>query len=369
MASRIRPERIMAGRIMAGRRGGRTAGRAVAAGVTVAGVVGLGLLAVPAGAGAAPELPPITAEALVGSVLAAHPGPFGGTVELDNELGLPSLPNMPQAADGTSTARVWSDGEGRGRIQLPTSSGERTLVSDGATFWSWNSEDRTVTRAPEHTAQRSEGAPGAAADPTAAATKALAALRPTSDIGVDGTAEVAGRPAYELVLSPLPSERTLLREVRIAVDAETRAPLRLTVLANGSSDPALQLGFTDLTFGAQDPELFTFTPPPGATVRDEQHGDEARPAKPEGAKHTVVGTGWDAVVVAEAPAQAAARGEGAEGRRSDAPDLSALGTPVDGPWGSGRLITTALGGAIITDDGRIAVGAVPEPVLADALSE
>ncbi|WP_433278629.1 LolA family protein [Pseudonocardia xinjiangensis] len=360
MAARIRP-----GRDMAGRRSGRTTGRAVAAGVAVAGAVGLGLLTIPAGAGAAPELPPITAEALVSSVLAAHPGPFGGTVELDNQLGLPSLPNMPQAADGTSTARVWSDGEGRGRIQLPTDSGERTLVSDGTTFWSWNSEDRTVTRAPEHTGQRTEGSPDAATDPTAAATKALAALRSSSEIGVDGTAEVAGRPAYELVLSPLPSERTLLREVRIAVDAATRAPLRLTVLATGSSDPAVQLGFTDLTFGAQDPALFTFTPPPGSTVRDDQHRDDARPAKPEG-EHTVVGTGWDAVVVGKM--QAPARSEGADGRRSDVPDLSALGTPVSGPWGSGRLITTALGGAIITDDGRIAVGAVPEPVLAEALS-
>jgi hypothetical protein len=31
---------------------------------------------------------------------------------------------------------------------------------------------------------------------------------------VDGTAEVAGRPAYDLVLTPAAAERTLLREVR-----------------------------------------------------------------------------------------------------------------------------------------------------------
>lgn len=347
-----------------------TRGRAVAAGIAVAGVVGLGLLAVPGGADAAPELPPVAPVDLVSSVLAARPVAFGGTVELQNDLGLPALPNLPQATDASSTARVWSDGAGRGRIQVPTDSGERTLVEDGTTFWSWNSQDRTVTRAPERGGQRPEGAPGAGTDPTAAATEALAALQPTSEISVDGTAEVAGRPAYELVLAPLPSERTLLREVRIAVDGETRVPLRLTVLANGSSQPALELGFTDLTFGAQDPSLFTFTPPPGATVTDGQRREGERAGKPEGAEPTVVGSGWDTVVVATRPAQPPAPAEGGERDRREggAPDLSAVGTPVSGSWGSGRLISTAVGGAIITDDGRIAAGAVPEQVLADALS-
>ena len=53
----------------------------------------------------------------------------------------------------------------------------------------------------------------------------------------------------------------------------------------------------------------------------------------------------------------------------DAPDLSTIGSPVSGPWGSGRLVTTAVGSAILTDDGRIAMGAVPEQVLTEALSK
>jgi hypothetical protein len=56
------------------------------------------------------------------------------------------------------------------------------------------------------------------------------------------------------------------------------------------------------------------------------------------------------------------------GRPEGAPDLSTVGTPVSGPWGSGRLITTAVGTAIVTDDGRIAAGAVPEQLLNEALS-
>ncbi len=331
----------------------------------MAGVVGLGLLALPGGAGAAPVLPPVTPEELVTSVLQADPDAFAGTVELDNALGLPAVPGIPAA--GTSGARIWSDGEDGGRVQIASDTGEQTLVSDGTTFWAWDSEDRTVVTGSKEEQPAEERA---AVDPAAAATEAIRTLQTSSDVTVDGTSEVAGRPAYELVLTPAPDERTLLREVRIAVDAEQRIPLRLTVLAQGSTDPALQLGFTELTFGPQDPTLFTFTPPPGATV-------ETPPARPEGARPEgapefdgvapqVVGDGWDTVVVASMPQDAApAPEDGDEGDLRG--QIAGFGTPVSGPWGSGTLISTAVGSAIVTDDGRIAAGAVPEQVLTEAL--
>jgi outer membrane lipoprotein-sorting protein len=330
----------------------------IGSGVAVAGVVGLGLVAIPAGAGAQPELPPVSAEELVASVGQTSPGPFGGTVEVDNALGLPSIPGAPsQLANGTSDVRIWSDGAGKGRVSLPSAQGEKTLVSDGTTAWAYDSEDRTAVKKPvtEHEAQP--------ADPTRSATDAIAQLRQTSAVSVDGTAEVAGRPAYELVLTPNPTERTLLREVRIAVDAEKRVPLRLTVLANGSADPAFEVGFTDLTFGPQDATLFTFTPPPGTTVTDAPQGEKPQ-GRPEGVEPTVVGDGWDTVFVAQAPP-----GDQPQQRPEGAPDLSQLGTPVSGPWGSGRLVSTAVASAIITDDGRIAAGAVPEQVLTEALAK
>jgi outer membrane lipoprotein-sorting protein len=340
-------------------------GRTVAAVIVTAGVVGLGLLAVPGGAGAQPQLPPVAPEDLVSSVLAkTDPGPFNGTVTLTNDLGLPALPDLPQAADGTSTARIWSGGGHKGRVQLPTDSGERTLVSDGTTHWAWNSADHTVVRGPVDQQQQA----ATPADPTAAAAKAIADLRATSTVAVDGTADVAGRAAYELVLTPAPTERTLLREVRVAVDAEKRMPLRLTVLATGSTEPALQVGFTDLAFGAQDPALFTFTPPAGSTVTDEPAKDAARTARPDS---TTVGDGWDAVRIMRRPA-AASSTPGTSTTPGptapETPDLSAIGTPVTGTWGSGRLVTSAVGSAIVTDDGRVAVGAVPEQVLTEALS-
>ncbi len=331
-----------------------------AAGITVAGVVGLGLLAAPAGAGAEPVLPAVTPEELVASVLEADPDAFAGTVELDNALGLPALPDVPQAGNGSSTARIWSDGDDGGRVQLPTDDGEKTFVSDGESFWAWDSAERTVL-----TGERGDA--GDMADPTAAATEAIRTLQTSSTVTVDGTAEVAGRAAYELVLAPAPEERTLLREIRVAVDAEQRIPLQLTALANGSTEPVLTVGFTELAFGPQDPSLFTFAPPPGATVVEPpQAGDlPDRADRPDrdalaGAAPAVVGDGWDTVIVGSVPT-----GDGTEDARGQ---ISGLGTPVSGTWGSGTLISTKVANAIVTDDGRFAAGAVPEQVLTGALA-
>lgn len=324
----------------------------------LAGAIGLGLVLAPV-AGAQPDLPPVSAEELVASVATAEPGPFAGVVSIDNQLGLPAIPGAPaELANGTQQARIWSDGAGKGRVALPSAQSERTIVDDGTTVWTYDSASRTVTRRAATPEQRTPES-AAPTDPATAANQVIATLRQTSTVNVDGTAEVAGRPAYELVLAPLPTERTLLREVRIAVDSEKRIPLRLTVLANGSAEPAFQTSFTELTFGPQDAALFTFTPPPGTTVTDapaEQPGQGAQQAQP-----TVVGDGWDTVVIATRPADQ-------QQTPQNVPDLSSVGTPVSGTWGSGRLITTAVASAILTDDGRVAAGAVPEQVLTEALA-
>ena len=44
---------------------------------------------------------------------------LAGEVEVDNALGLPAVPGVPQLANGTSTIRVWSGGEDRGRVAIP----------------------------------------------------------------------------------------------------------------------------------------------------------------------------------------------------------------------------------------------------------
>lgn len=363
-----------------------------------AGAIGLGALTLPASAGSAPALPPVSADDLVASVLTAKAPAFGGTVEVDNGLGLPALPGMsgtPAAAltQPVTTFRAWSDGQGRSRLALPSSSGEQVLVEDGTTLWRYDSASRTATALGNHPPRAPEHAP--VADPADAAKALVGAVRQSSTVAVDGTGTVAGRPVYELVLTPKPTERTLLREVRVAIDSAARVPLQLTVLANGSTDPALRIGFTKLDVGAQDPALFRFTPPEGVTVKHPDPG-KARPGHaptqippghapaqiPPGQRGTAgpmirtLGEGWDTVVLGHLPAAGAtapsARPMAPHGPSRGQTDPLALvkriGHPASGPWGNGWVVQTAVATVLVTSDGRVAAGAVPLQVLEAALT-
>ncbi|PSL54317.1 outer membrane lipoprotein-sorting protein [Saccharothrix carnea] len=367
---------------------------AAAVGV-VAGATGLGLLAMPAGAGPAPVLPDVSAEALVESVLNAKPAAFGGTVDVDNDLGIPAIGGVPQLSDGASNLRIWTDGAGKLRVQLPSGDSERTFVDDGQTAWMWDSAEQTVTKMPhgsfEHGEPDLSGEPKAApTDPVTLSRQVVAAIQEYSDVTVDGTARVANRPVYELVLTPKPTEKTVLREVRVAVDAELRVPLRVAVLTNGTDAPAAQVGFSELNVGPQDASLFAFTPPAGAKVTEpevEKPSAEDKAAAEQAfteANPQVIGEGWDVVLAARVP-QDALTGladlqqqgqregrwqEHGQGEDVDVQGLiKQLGKQVSGAWGSGTLITTRVGGVLIADDGRVAAGAVPEQVLVDAIGQ
>ncbi|OLR90079.1 LolA family protein [Actinokineospora bangkokensis] len=357
----------------------------VAAVGTTAGVVGLVLLAAPAGADEAPPaLPDITAEALVQSVLTSHVPALSGSLTFSQDLGLP-LPGLPT---GGETARVFTDGQDRARVQLDDGSGAKTVVHDGATTWVWDAGERSVVKFTG--TERDLGTDAELADPAGVAKELVTTMQADSTIAVDGTAVVADRPAYQLVLTPKPTERTLLREVRVAVDSETRLPLRLEVLANGTAEPVLSVGFSEFEPGAQDESLFSFTPPAGAQVTDgNAKAAEHRPSQAQqrdflaALKPKTVGQGWDTVLIGTVPqdllnAKVEGKAEGktegkAEGRGQRGGATSALelvkqfGKPVSGAFGTGWVITTKVGTALVAEDGRVALGAVPQQVLVDAL--
>jgi outer membrane lipoprotein-sorting protein len=341
----------------------RKATLGVAVAGVVAGAVALGLIAAPAGAGQSPVLPATTADALVQSVMTAQVPAMSGAVQIDNNLGLPAIPGLPQAGDGKSQIRVWTDGNNRSRISVPSAGAEQTIVDDGTTLFAWDSSDRTVVehslKSDEHKAM--DKARQQDLDPATAAKDLVSAVRATSTVSVDGTDMVAGRSAYDLVLTPKPSERTLLREVRIAVDSQTRIPLRLTVLANNTDTPAVQVGFTSVDIGAQDPALFKFTVPAGATVSNGDDTDQHSAAIANATAPKIVGSSWDTVLVATLPKSTGTEGDQALNL------VRRFGTAVHGTWGSGWVISTDVGNALLTSDGRVAAGFVPQQVLIEAL--
>jgi hypothetical protein len=73
----------------------------------------------------------------------------------------------------------------------------------------------------------------------------------------------------------------------------------------------------------------------------------------------VVGKGWTSVVVAQLPSHATG---------TLPPALVRSLPTVSGSWGSGRLLHGALFNAVLTDDGRVAIGAVGPSLLYAALS-
>ena len=325
-------------------------------------------------ADAAPSLPPRTAAELLASTTAAVDHPFSGTVVETARLGLPDLPSTGAGSTslsaaslvtGSHTARVWYAGPGRTRIALVGDLAESDVIRDGTDVWTWSSS----TNAAQHLTLPSETAPAPApaggVTPAEAAAKALAAIDPTTAVTVEGTASIAGRSAYELVLAPRDT-RSLVAQVRLAIDSVTSTPLRVEVFARGAGKPAFETAFTSVTFATPDPAVFAFSPPPGAKVTEQKMGAAPAPgARPDAAaptaqQPTVIGTGWTSVAVIEGVDLSAAGGS------AQLSTLLRSARQVSGSYGSGRVITTALVSALLLDDGRLLVGAVTPAVLEQA---
>ena len=95
----------------------------------------------------------------------------------------------------------------------------------------------------------------------------LDAIDPSTAVSVRTPGHVAGRPVYELVLSPRSKDSTVSAAV-IAVDASTGVPLEVRVEARSSTTPAVDLKFTSVSYDMPAASTFAFTPPPGASVSE-----------------------------------------------------------------------------------------------------
>ena len=354
-------------------------------------------------------LQPRSAAQLLVDVRTATERSLSGTVVQTANLGLPQIPGISGQASGgpfapsggadlisvlagTHTWRVWADGPTKARVALIGGSGESDIIRNGSDVWVWSSQDKSATHHTLDAKSAPNGTPSLSPTdlpktPDEAARQALAAIDPTTQVSTAGTAVVAGRQAYELVLDPR-STATRVAQVRIAVDADTHIPLRVQVYSTKLANPAVEVGFTSIDFATPEARQFAFTPPPGTTVTE--GGDTtggkvtvpnpAKPANPAtppagsaAAEPKVVGTGWERVLVATAPGLGAG-GTGGQpgqsGRSGQSGELQGLLSSipeVSGTWGKGRVIDGTLFSAVLTDDGRIAVGAVAPEALFAAL--
>jgi hypothetical protein len=151
----------------------------------------------------------------------------------------------------------------------------------------------------------------------------------------------------------------MIGKVTIAVDGERHVPLEVQVYAKGQSTSAFKIGFTSVSFARPEARVFSFTPPPGAKVTqgDLIGSSGVTPGARPDTKSTVVGTGWTAVYAARLPQDTQQAAPDQQGMGSITGLLNNLPT-VSGSWGSGHLLQGKLFSVLITDDGRVLVGAV-----------
>jgi outer membrane lipoprotein-sorting protein len=360
--------------------------------VAVATAAGTSMVA----ANAKPSLPDKTAAQLLVEAQGAKVDGLSGTVVLKTDLGLPDLPsiggrgsaNLTSLISGAHTLRVWSAGEDKQRLALLGTLGESDVIHNGKDVWLWSSDENKASHytLPAGAAKVHDVPKQLPADlpktPQEAAEKALAAIDPSTKVTTDGSASVAGRDAYELVLQPRDA-KSKVTEVRLAVDAKTKIPLRVRVFGSDQANPAIEVGFTQISMNKPGDENFRFTPPPGVTVQeskakvpDEKDATDAKDAPgkrgpgkvADAGGPTVIGTGWTSVVVikgAATPTQ-----EEKAGGASDQLNAIAGALPrVSGSWGSGRLLNSKLFSVLLTDDGRILAGAVSKDALLAAASD
>jgi outer membrane lipoprotein-sorting protein len=375
---------------------------------TVVGVAAATIGLVPALADSGdPDLPKISAQELIEKIAASDVQQLSGTVKITTDLGLPDLgglesslgsaagpsgsgegssadpsTKLTELASGTHTLRVAADGEDKQKVSLLEDAAEYSLIHNGKDVWGYDSKSNSVfhTTASESDKKHEEELP---ATPKDLAEEALKAADKTTSVTVEGTAQVAGRDAYRLVIKPKDDGSTV-GQITVAVDSKTGLPLKFTLTPASGGAAVVDAGFTQVSFAEPAASTFDFTPPKGAKVEEgdaskapEHPKDFGKGASqdlgkgaadafgkngPEGLN--VIGDGWDSIATFDTGGQGVPSGSEVGGDVGGF--LDSLGDKVSGKFGEGTVFKTRLINALITDDGKVYVGAVTKDALVKA---
>jgi outer membrane lipoprotein-sorting protein len=372
---------------------------AAVAATVLGATVAIGVLSASAGR----PLPPRSAATLLVDLQTARLDGMSGTVVERADLGIPALPGiggrdsseLSSLLSGTHTLRLWYSGPNSVRVALLGTLSETDLITNGTDLWTWSSRSNSATHRvlphhPDLTTRSPTDLIGLT--PQQVADAALAAIDPTTVVTTAGSARVAGRDAYELILAPR-DPASLVSQIRVAIDSTVHVPLRVQVLARGRSAPAIEIAFTQVTFVRPGPEHFRFTPPPGVTIKEATGtATQLLPGRsllPDlHSAPVVIGKGWTTVLGVRLPEPGQAtggsgsstsdKGRAPGGTGSSTPDRGVGGVlsgllgalpEVHGAFGTGHVITTTLFSVLVTDDGRLFIGAVAPQRLLQAAAD
>ncbi|MGW1779020.1 LolA family protein [Streptomyces sp. NPDC002143] len=391
--------------------------------VTVIGVAAATIGLVPALADSGdPDLPKITAQQLLDKIAASDVQQLSGTVKISTDLGLPDLgglesgllsgvaqqggdgssadpsAKLTELASGTHTLRVAADGPDRQKLSLLENAAEYSLIHNGKDVWGYDSASNEVYHANVDESSDEAETP-VPATPKDLTEDALKAVDGTTSVTVDGTVHVAGRDAYKLLVKPKQSGSTV-GAISVAVDAKTGLPLKFTLTPASGGAAVVDAGFTQVSFAKPAASTFDFTVPKGAKVTEADAADEAgtwdeggpwgeggaaKPAPGHSGKSddlgedlgkdleadlgdtdgpTVIGEGWTSIATFDTGGEGVPSGSEVGGDLGGF--LDSFGDKVSGKFGSGTVFSTRLINALMTDDGKVYVGAVTKDALVKA---
>jgi outer membrane lipoprotein-sorting protein len=378
--------------------------------VAVVGVAAATIGLVPALADSGdPDLPKITAQQLIDKIAKSDVQQLSGTVRVSTDLGLPDLGGLesgllsgagqggggssadPQSKftellTGSHTLRVAADGPDRQKVSLIERAAEYSLIHDGKDVWGYDSKSDEVYHgtAEQHGKEQREKTP---ATPKDFADEALKSVDDTTSVTVDGTVQVAGRDAYKLLVKPKQSGTTV-GAISIAVDAKTGLPLKFTLTPASGGAAVVDAGFTQVSFAKPAASTFHFTPPKGAKVTQQDDAAKApgkgfpepgkgfpkpgKSASKSGGDPTkgadgfkVIGKGWNSIATFDSGSEGGGLPSGSGGGDLGG-FLGSIGDHVTGKFGKGTVFSTRLVNALITDNGKVYVGAVTKNALVKA---
>jgi outer membrane lipoprotein-sorting protein len=291
---------------------------------------------------------------------------------------------------GTHNANVFVDGPTRARVQVLDLLSERNFIRNGKDLWFYDAAKSKVVHAEIDPAKEVEARsaleswltsnaaqfPFEITSPASIANYLIEEAGESTNFSVDDDASVAGRDAYQLIMTPK-AQGSLFASVKIAIDAETGLPLAVRAHAVGKADPAFEVAFASISFQKPSPSLFNFVPPAGSTVEklDAKNlrslAKKDLPSTPsfdpkdlseaEAEGERVRKEGWAALL--RIPADRVPQ-EFIEGLRANRL-FDELTREVEG----GRIFSTTLFNIFIADDGAIYAGAVTLDRLREAATK
>ena len=204
------------------------------------------------------SVPRLTASQLRTRILASADEPFAGYAESNATFGLPpvtGLTGLTSLLNGVTKMRVWQATPARWRVDVLSDAGERdTYQLGGYRSYIWNSGAQLLT---EVRGQQTYRLPRPAdLVPPALALRMLSEAGRQARFSVIAPVRVAGQSAAGLRVTPADPASTVGR-VDIWADPSSGLPLRVEVFGRGSSSPALESLFFQVSPWRPEPRVLT----------------------------------------------------------------------------------------------------------------